>query len=443
MLEIFANTDTESMNEKEAEEFCRLIEEKNKAIINQFSFMISNTQNVNLARALVKYVSSEDISVRNLAGEILINMGALAVEPLIEELKDGDKHKKKFIIDVLGLIGDKRASEQILNVMKKADDENVVLACIEALGNLQEEKAVAQLIRLYSVNELYIPSIIESLGKIGSDSAVDFIISSYDTDDELIKYSIVESLGNIGNPQSFYFLLGELKKVEGPIAWAAVESIYKLSQKFNLEVPFDESFKNKVLNTLYEADANFKKAALFLVISYDDPEIFDAYLSVLGIDYELDDIIKEKLRNNIPSTIKGIEKRLEQKSENLSSLLALLEEMCEYEGVDFKDYLSGVELQSFLDSLAGALELPQEEVRKSAMNLLFKISPESALLFLDKMLNDDNLWNQLFVLDLLENFSLGPDVISILEEISEKSDDMIKERIAELVECNKNQLSAQ
>ncbi|RMD51387.1 MAG: HEAT repeat domain-containing protein [Ignavibacteria bacterium] len=327
--------------------------------------------------------------------------------------------------------------------MKTDDDENVILACIEALGNIKSEKSVAHLVRLYSVNELFVPSIIEALGKIGSDVAIDFIMESYKTDDELIKYSIVESLGNIGNPQSFYFLLSELKNLTGPMSWAAVEAIYKLSSKYNLEVPFEESFKNKILDTLYEADPQFKKSALALVIGYEDKEIFDAFLSVLGSDYEIDEMVKEKLLNNVDATIKGIHKRLDEKSDNIASLLALLEEMCEIHGLDFNQYFQPLERQAFLDSLAAALELPIEEARKSAMNLLFKISPDYAFLFLDKMLADDNLWNRLFVLDILEGYSLGEEELSILSGIADKSDDMVRERIIDLVEYNRNQLSTQ
>lgn len=437
------NTNIDELDYEGAVEFCKLIEDGDKALINQFSFMVSNTGNINIAKAMVKYVSSDKIGIRNLSGEILINLGELAVEPLLESLIKGDKHEKKFIIDVLGLIADKRASDKILEVMEAETDENVILACIEALGNIKEERAVNRLINLYNSNELFIPSIIEALGKIGSDASVGFITSVYSDDDPLIKFSIVESLGNIGTPQSFYFLLSELKKLEGPIAWAAVESIHKLSLKFNLEFPFEESFKNIVLNTLYEADPQYKKAALSLVINFDDPDIFDAYLSVLGYDYEMDEIVKEKLLNNVSATIKGIEKRIQEKSENISSLLYLLEEMCDSEEIEFKNYLSGLETQSFIDSLAGTLESPSEEARKSAINLMFKIDTESALLFVDKMLEDDNLWNKLFVLDMLENMPLSANVIGILENYMENADEMLKERISYIIETNKNLLSAQ
>jgi HEAT repeat protein len=328
-----------------------------------------------------------------------------------------------------------------MRMLKTAADENVILACIEALGNMEEERSVAMLINLYNANELFIPSIIEALGKIGSEAAIEFITSAYSTDDDLIKYSIIECLGNVGSAKSFYFLLSELNKLDGPQAWAAVEAIYKLSQKYSLEVPFEENFKNIVLNTLYEADAEFQKAALFLVISYDDPEIFQAYLSVLGSDYEINEIVKDKLFNNINSTLQGVKKRLQAKADNIPALLALLEEMSDMHGIVFADELSRLEIEQFVDALAETLEFPHEEARKSAMNLMFKIDADSAMLFLDKMLEDDNLWNKLALLDILEEIELNAETLKILSEYVETADEMMKERINYLIESNNKQLS--
>ncbi len=434
IFEYLDNVDVDSLTQEEADEFCKLIESEDKGVINEFTMKVSFTTNENIARSIVNYVTSDNPAVRNLSGELLISMGQTSVNPLLEALPDGDKHKKKFIIDVLGLIGDVKVEDAILEALEKEKDENVVLACIEALGNIKSEKSVERLISFYSVNELFIPSIIEALGKIASDKALDFIMSAYENEDPLIKFSIVESLGSIGNEKSFYFLVGELPKLEGPIAWAAIDSLFKLSQKLELEIPFDEMFKRKVLNTIYEADEQYKKSAVYLLLPYNDKETIKAFLSVFGRDGELDELIKDKFFNNIKASAEVFEEFIESEPENLQDLLGVFEELYEYPDFNLEDYLSKLEIQSLINTLADVLDSPNEEVRKSAMNLMFKIDFNSATLFLDKMLEDENLWNKLFLFDILEQNQLTEEVRETLKKFIEESDDeMIKERAQDLI----------
>jgi len=434
IFEYLDNVDVDSLNYEEAEDFCKFIEAEDKGVINEFTMKVSYTTNENIARAIVKYVTSENSAVRNLAGELLISMGQTSINPLLEALPDGDKHKKKFIIDVLGLIGDVKVEDAIIKLLNQEKDENVILACVEALGNIKSEKSVEYLINLYSVNELFIPSIIEALGKIASEKALDFIMSSYQNEDPLIKFSIIESLGSIGNEKSFYFLVGELPNLEGPISWVAIDSLFKLSNKLGLEIPFDEIFKRKVLDTIYEADEQYKKSAVYLLLPYNDKETIKAFLHVYGFDPELDEIIKDKFFNNIKAAAEVFEEFIESEPENLEDLLGVVEELYQYPDFDLKDYLSALEIQSLINTLADVLDSPNEEVRKSAMNLMFKIDFNSATLFVDKMLQDENLWNKLFLIDLLEQNELNEDVINALKKYSEEGkDEMLKERIQDLI----------
>ncbi len=434
IFEYLDNVDVDSLNREESEEFCKLIESEDKGVINEFSMKVSFSTNENIARAIVKYVASEKSAVRNLAGEILISMGKTSIKPLVEALPEGDKHKKKFIIDVLGLIGDGSVEDKLIETMEAEKDENVILACVEALGNIKSEKSVEHLINLYSVNELFIPSIIEALGKIASEKALDFIMSAYRNEDPLIKFSIIESLGSVGNEKSFYFLVAELPKLEGPISWAAIDSIYKLSNKLGLEIPFDESFKRRVLNTIYEADEQYKKSAVYLLQPYNDKETIKAYLSVFGYDAETDELIKDKFFNNIKVAAEVFEEYIVSEPENLHDLLSVFEELYQYPDFKLEDYLSKLEIQSLINTLADILDSPNEEVRKSAINLMFKIDFQSASLFLDKMLEDENLWNRLFLIDLLEQYQLTEEVRETLKKFNERSgDEMLKERIQDLI----------
>ncbi len=427
-----------SMNFNEASEFCKLILSKDRALLNEFSFKVSGSTNKNIAKAIVEYIASDDASVRNLAGEILLSMGDAAVEPLIEYLPNKGKHETKFAVDLLGLIGNKKAEEPILEVLQNQTDENVILACVEALGNIRSEKAVPYLVNLYGVNEVFVPTIIEALGKIGSPDAVDLLMSAYHQQDNLTKFAILESLGNVGDETPFYFIYSELPNLEGPLVWVAVQSIFKISQKYNVEIPFEEKFKAKLLQTIYEGDKPYREAAVYLALNYDDKEILESLFAAIGENEEFNEIIKDKLFNNLSYSLEIFSKYIAQNPPNLFEVLTAFEGLFEFPGFNPSDYLSPLELKSLENQLEELLDNPHEEIRKVVMNLLFKIDFQEALLFLDKMMKDENIWNRLYLMDILESVPLNDNAVKQLKKFYESEDEMIRERIDYLLSAINN-----
>src|SRR5690606_32675639 len=130
--------------------------------------------------------------------------------------KSDNMDDQKFLIDLLGLIRNSDCQDTIIRLLESTVNENVKLACIETLGNLQCTKSVKVLFNLFGTNELLDPTILEALGKINTPEVLEFIIAQYESGDELIKYSILECLGEIGNEETFFFLLSILKETSGP-----------------------------------------------------------------------------------------------------------------------------------------------------------------------------------------------------------------------------------
>jgi len=74
----------------------------------------------------------------------LIRIGAPAVEPLIQALKDKDPVIRFGAADALGGIGDKRAVEPLIEALKDEDAAVRAWAAL-ALGNIGDERAVEPL----------------------------------------------------------------------------------------------------------------------------------------------------------------------------------------------------------------------------------------------------------------------------------------------------------
>ena len=220
---------------------------KDNGIKDTIARILSHNKNANIPKYLVPYISSENIAARNLAGEILLKRKNESIDAMLSYLPDANDDDQKFIIDILGLIGDPKPAKEIVSVLKYTKDENVILACVEALGNLQSDIGIDEMIAVYEQNELFRPTVIEALGKIGTSECMSFINPNYYGADELTKYSLIESLGNIGNKESFEMLINDVQYLNGAFKWVAIETIGKLQEKLNLTLPSDIALKNSLI----------------------------------------------------------------------------------------------------------------------------------------------------------------------------------------------------
>jgi len=345
---------------------------------------------------------------------------------MLNYLPDTNDNDHKFIIDILGLIGDKRAADEIISVLKYTNDENVILACVEALGNIKAEEGVDEIISVYEQNELYRPTIIESLGKIGSPECIDFINQNYYGVDELTKFSLIESLGEIGNEESFNMLINDIQYLEGAYKWVAIETIGKIEEKLGLELPPDVELKKSLIETLQKADLQYKKSAVRLVSLFDGKEITNHLFSIYGANEEIDHKVKNYVVNNLKLFFQGVVNYLNENHDNLKSIIGLIKEMIQYDGGLSLQSLSELELHSFIENLTVFLNNSDEEVRGSSMELLFYLDLETALMFSDSMIDDTISWNRLRLLEIIQ-YGEDPRIVEIIKTLARDNDEVICE----------------
>jgi HEAT repeat protein len=427
----------EELDDISLKAICDKVADSDRGVRSAVSLAIMNNTSEKIPYYITPYVASTDIAVRNLAGELLIQQGSNSLEALIEFLPKGNDDDIKFIVDVMGLIGDDRVGEDVINELNKSENENVILACLECFGNLKYVPAVDKLVEYYPKNELYKPTIIEALGKIGSQQALEFMFSVFNEEDDLTKFSILESFGLIGDENTFFFLLSQLNIQSGPITWPIISSIYSLKTKYNFDVPFDEKMKNALLQTILDADKKYKTAAVYLVAEFDDKDLIIACLSIYGSDFELDDCMKSKFMENPEIIFPNVAAVLESKESNTGAILALVQEMIEINPASLEENLSVLNKRNLTDVLTKCIENPDEEVRRIAFELLFEIDEETAYLFLDVIVYDDNIWNRLKLLELIEN-NEREETVEALNKLANDPDEIVRERAEEILEQRSN-----
>jgi len=127
---------------------CTTITDPDKGVKNAAANFLTQCNDSRIPVQIATYISSKEIETRNLAGEILLRIGINAVQALVDYIAIGDDDDKKFAVDILGLIGSSESTPAILELMRTNENENVLLACIEALGNIKAAEALVPLIEL-------------------------------------------------------------------------------------------------------------------------------------------------------------------------------------------------------------------------------------------------------------------------------------------------------
>ncbi|HOI28443.1 MAG TPA: hypothetical protein PLZ15_01690 [Melioribacteraceae bacterium] len=415
------------------ESVCNAVSNPDKGVRNAASQLILTHKPDKAPVYLVGCISSKDITLRNLAGELLIALGHKSVQTLIDYNCEKNSDDQKFIIDILGLIGSNKTADHILGILGSTEDDNVILACIEALGNIRNQEAIDILQLLYDRSELYKPFIVEALGKIGSQKACSFLLEKFLKEDDLTKYSILESLGFVGDVDTYFFLLEQVPNIHGPLVWPLITSLFILKEKYSLDIPFDDKMKNLLMYTLQEGAPEHKKTALSLINVFNDKDILVESLKFLGDDDELDEIIRTKIYRNPEYFFEEYQRILSNCTDKLKQVLNLFYSLLSYliSEIETSD-LTLIQKRNMIHTTSEFLNHHDEEVRRSSMEILFLLDSESALLFIESMISDENIWNRLRLVELLE-FINNSTAKEALMKLSEDGEDMIKERVQELL----------
>jgi hypothetical protein len=96
-----------------------------------------------LVRAVVDVSSSED--VRDAAGYALRRMGEPAVEPLIRQLTGSDFYARGMSANLLGDIGDRRATRPLLMALAKESSGTTALMLAQSIERIGDPSATAGL----------------------------------------------------------------------------------------------------------------------------------------------------------------------------------------------------------------------------------------------------------------------------------------------------------
>lgn len=257
-----------------------------KEAIGQFMLLPHAEQRIDFLVGLLSH--GENAGLRNAAIEILVGFGRRTAAELIRQLPQVNSEVRKFIIDILGELGQSELAPQLLVYLADAD-ENVRYATVETLGKLRSVVAVAPLLDLLDKAETGLRfTIFEALAAIGSGVPVSRV-SSY-AEDRLLRRAVYSCLGHLGDPHALETLVeglnDPLKRHRESALLAIGEIIAQVAIPRPLPMPVlrAEEFSRLIESYLDHSDAALQKAACNAVCLYPSLELLQKLLPLLAED---------------------------------------------------------------------------------------------------------------------------------------------------------------
>lgn len=165
----------------------------------------------------------DNAGARNSAIDLLVSLRRIVVPYLIDAFQTDNHDVRKFIIDVLGEISDKRSLSLMLNALKD-EDENVKASAVEHLGKLKEPSVVDALMNILKGDDLWIAyPAADALGKIGDKRAIPPLVEALNN--KTLREPALRALATFADPDTLGFIIPLLKEGARSVKEEALRTI--------------------------------------------------------------------------------------------------------------------------------------------------------------------------------------------------------------------------
>ncbi len=225
-----------------------------------------------VAFMVVPLIAHNDIEIRNLAGDLLLNLKDKSVDALLPFFENASEDVRKYACDIVGIVGNLSNLSNIYPLLNDTDI-NVRNSGIEAIGNIVIrndndvfliQEALDKLILAYNNDADSQVNIIDAIGKFGSAEAEDFLIDIiHNTDDEFLKIATIDSLSINGNSKELCIkLIEELPSSSPEMQVVILKTIYAILYRIDELIELPDELRFVAHNALFDDDADIRGAGL-------------------------------------------------------------------------------------------------------------------------------------------------------------------------------------
>lgn len=347
------------------------------------AFVISAPDENAIEKLLELLRSEENAGLRNSAAEAVVRLKTSAVLPLIGMAKDPDADVRKFIVDLMGAIGDPAFVEPLLNLLQDSD-VNVASAAAEHLGVLGDSQVIPEIVKVIVSNQavLFRFSALRALSTLAKHSTVPEEILKL-ADQDILRKAVYDCLGSISDADSVPFLLkGLLSHQKGSRA-AALKAMFKI---FNGS---DSLTKHKIIEELYSINGSDVISGLLNLFDGSDSYLTEALIwcSVATRDVRFVPILLESLADErfIESALRSLRSFGE---EGIASVVAGYAEANENARCAICVLIGECGYSGYSDLVGNALKDDSARVRRTASSAAAKLGLISSIPELVALVDD-------------------------------------------------------
>ncbi len=183
------------------------IQSRNVGVQEAAEYALRKIRGPKVVERMLPYLHSEDSSLRNIAMDILREIGCDDVPSLCPLLRHQDPDIRIFMSDIMGHTKSRVAVAPLCEALLKDPEVNVRYQAAMSLGTLAFAEAVEPLHQAMKDEEWVQFSVVEALTKIGADSTINTFVQSLHSSSPLVASIIIDALGELKNIKAVPLLL--------------------------------------------------------------------------------------------------------------------------------------------------------------------------------------------------------------------------------------------
>lgn len=265
-----------------------LLQNPNLGVQEAADLALRQLGGIEAVSGLCPLLRTEDAQVRNLAMDILREVGNQDINTIVALLSDEDVDIRIFASDILGSTRNILAVPHLCQALLRDPEVNVRYQAAVSLGSLGFAEAVQCLNQALSDEEWVQFSVIEALLKIRDESSINALIQAMPQSSDLVASMIVDALGEMGNLKSIPLLLKRLDESPRALRNKIVKAVVQImgGRTLNLLSALEQAnFKDYLLSALEDEDEDIQDAAMSGLASL---RVSEAAVPIIKMSAKLD-----------------------------------------------------------------------------------------------------------------------------------------------------------
>jgi len=350
---------------------------------------------------VVTLLRSEDAALRNLAFDIIVKMGKIALPQVASLINDRDRDVRKFAVDILKMMRVPEVEDLLIKALFDGDN-NVAMAAAEALGNAGTQRAVPHLVDCARREPWLQYAALKSLGEIGGEEALRSILTTDLKDERIVLFHAVNALGAMGDSRGIEFLTNLLEKDDPSLLPSIIQAAARILKDAD----------DAVIET---AKQGMPAAKLISLVGSNNSDVVKSAIILLGLFRE-EGAIEELVRLYNESN-EHLFEDLEHaflliRSENVEPFMGIIKDPMESETVKIAavKLMGRLGRKEALEPLVGCLEICRDKLKAEVLRTLGVLNEPRMLPVLHEALKEAPPQIKETAIEALDTFC---DVISI------------------------------